>query len=113
MPAKVLEINLETGRPTADIAVANMKNTLMACPRRGIRAAILIHGYGSSGVGGVIRMAVRTALADGSLASAVREAVPGEQWHWRKRDLLAQCPALAPYEGRIANNEGVTVVLLR
>ena len=91
----------------------NMKNTLMACARRGVRAAVLIHGYGSSGVGGAIRLAARRALADGSLRGVVREAVPGEQWHWRKRELLSQCPALAPYEGRIANNEGVTVVLLR
>lgn len=113
MPAIVLEIDLEAGRPAADTAVINMKNSLMACPRRGIRAALLIHGYGSSGVGGAIRLAVRGALADGSLSTVVRDFVPGEQWHWRKRELLAQCPALARYERRIANNEGITVVLLR
>ncbi len=113
MPSKVLEINMEAGRPATDTAVMNMKNTLMACPRRGVRAAVLIHGYGSSGVGGAIRTAARRALSDGSLSSVVRESVPGEQWHWRKREFLAHCPALASYEGRIANNEGITVVLLR
>lgn len=113
MPQKVLEINLEAGHPAVDTAVMNMKNTLMACGRRGIRAAVLIHGYGSSGVGGGIKAAVRAVLADGSLNGSVRDSVGGEQWHWRKREMLAQCPALAQVEQRIANNEGVTVVLLK
>lgn len=113
MPSKVLEINLESGMPAVETAVLNMQNTLAACRMRGVRAAVLIHGYGSSGVGGGIRAAVRRKLSDGSMAGIVREVVGGEQWHWRKRELLAHCRELAGYDGRISNNEGVTVVILK
>lgn len=110
---KVLEINLERGMPTVDEAVRRMKSELSACKRGGAKAAVVIHGYGSSGVGGGIRTAARQALAGADMAGIVRDAVPGEQWHYRKRELLTSCKALSAYEGRIANNEGVTVVLIK
>jgi hypothetical protein len=52
---KVKEVNLEYGYPTAEIAVRNMVDQLMSCKRQGMRAVILIHGYGSSGTGGKIK----------------------------------------------------------
>jgi hypothetical protein len=110
---KVMEINLERGLPAVEDAIKRMKSELSACKRGGVRAAVLIHGYGSSGVGGGIRAAARRALSGPDMAGIVRDAVPGEQWHYRKRELLSACRELAPWEGRIANNEGVTVVILK
>jgi hypothetical protein len=110
---KVIEINLERGMPTVDMALQAMKDALTACRRRGIRAAILIHGYGSSGAGGAIRPAVRRSLADGSLSAFVKDFAGGEQWHWKKKEFLSQCRELDGYEARIANNEGVTVLILK
>lgn len=99
--------------PTIDAAMQNMKNSLMACKRRGFKAAILIHGYGSTGVGGGIRSAARRCLGEADMRGIVRDFIGGEQWHWRKKELLAMYRDLAPYEGRVSNNEGVTVVLLK
>lgn len=110
---KVVEINLERGLPTVDAALQSMKDALITCKRSGVRAAILIHGYGSTGVGGGIRASVRRCLGDSSLRGLVSTFVYGEQWHFRKKELLSVCRELAGYEGRIANNEGVTVVILR
>jgi hypothetical protein len=110
---KIIEINLESGMPTVDTAIQNMKNSLTACKRRGFKAVILIHGYGSSGVGGGIKAAVKRCLADSSMQGIVRDAIGGEQWHYRKRELLTMYRDLAGYEGRIASNEGVTIVILK
>jgi hypothetical protein len=110
---KVTEVNLERGMPTVESALQAMRDALTACRRRGVRAAILIHGYGSSGTGGAIRTAVRRCLLDGSMSGIVRDYAGGEQWHWRKKELLSICRELAEYEARIANNEGVTVVIIK
>lgn len=109
---KVLELNLESGMPAAAGAVLTMKNSLAACRRRGVRAVIVIHGYGSSGVGGAIKTAVRRSLENGELGGVVRDYAAGEQWHYRKKEFLAQVRELTRHEPRIANNGGVTVVLL-
>lgn len=110
---KVAEVNLERGLPAVDAALRSMNDALVTCKRRGIRAVILIHGYGSSGVGGSIRAAVRRSLGDSFMRRLVAQVAYGEQWHYRKRELLAVCRELAEYEPRIANNEGVTVVILK
>lgn len=108
-----MEINLEMGHPSVDIALGRMRDALASARRGGARAVIFIHGYGSSGVGGGIRPAVRRALMEPALSSFVKDVCYGEQWHWRKRELTAACRDLAAWEGRVANNEGVTVVLVK
>lgn len=108
-----MEANLELGRPTTEEALRRMSDALVSARRGGASAVILIHGYGSSGLGGSIRAAVRSALAQPGFRGSVRDVAYGEQWHYRKRELLAVCRDLVNYEGRIANNEGITVVLVK
>ncbi|MDI9494180.1 MAG: Smr/MutS family protein [Bacillota bacterium] len=110
---KVKEVNLEYGYPTAEIAVRNMVDQLMSCKRQGMRAVILIHGYGSSGTGGKIKQAVSQKLRDPSMVGIVRTTCPGERWVEKKRTMLNACPGLRDYESRISGNYGVTVVLLK
>ena len=110
---KVKEINLEHGYPTADIAVRNMINQLGTCKRQGVRAVVLIHGYGSSGTGGKIKKAVSEKLREPSMSGIVRMICSGEQWPDCKRSVLNSCPRLKDYESRISGNYGVTVVLLK
>ena len=113
MEQKVVEINLEYGNPTVDSALQSMVNQLSTQMRRGCKAAILIHGYGSSGTGGSIRAAVRVKLADSSLKGIVRTFVTGESFMGRRKELYGLCGSLANFERRIAGNEGITVVILR
>lgn len=113
MKNKVVEINLESGMPTVDIALQNMKNALTTYKGQGYKAVILIHGYGSTGVGGGIKIAVTRCLGENSMRGIVRTYVGGELWVNRKKELLAICKDLVNYERRISNNEGVTVVVLR
>lgn len=113
MAAKVAELNLEYGMPSAENAVRSMKNALATYKGQGTKAVIIIHGYGSSGVGGSIKTAVAKALGESSLRGLVRASCSGEQWLNRKKEMLALCGSLADYDRRIAGNEGITVVVLR
>ncbi|NLB82295.1 MAG: hypothetical protein GX800_11965, partial [Clostridiaceae bacterium] len=68
--------------------------------------------YGSSGVGGSIKVAVKGCLGENSMRGIVRTFVGGEQWINRKKEMLGICKGLESYERRISGNEGVTVVIL-
>ncbi len=110
---KIAEVNLERGHPTVEEALRELVSRLMTCKGQGTKAVILIHGYGSSGVGGKIGSAVRRKLREESLAGIIRASCGGENWTDRKRELLSICPALSEQESRIAGNKGVTVVVLK
>jgi hypothetical protein len=111
--SKVAELNLEYGSPTVPTALQNMKNSLTTYKGKGCKAVIIIHGYGSTGVGGGIKAAVRKCLGENSMRGIVRMAVGGEEWTNRKRDALSVCKGLESHERRISGNSGVTVVILR
>jgi len=110
---KVAEINLEYGNPTVEMAVQKMKNGLTTCRGQGCKAVIVIHGYGSSGVGGGIKSGIRKVLAGGGMQGIVRAFCGGEDWVNRKRDILSVCPAIDSCRQNISGNEGLTVVVLR
>jgi len=113
MQKKVAEVNLEREMPTVEVAIQKMKNSLTTYKRQGYKAVILIHGYGSTGVGGSIKTAVVKSLGESSMIGIVRGYAGGEQWADKKKGLVGMCKALESYESKIANNYGVTVVVLR
>lgn len=113
MKNKVVEVNLEYGMPSIEAALQNMRNALTTYKHQGAKAVILIHGYGSTGTGGGIKTAVTRGLGENSMRGIIRTYAGGGQWFDRKKELLLMCRELENYERRIANNEGVTVVLLR
>lgn len=113
MAGKVTEYNLEQNYPTVELAMQMLKNALTTFKGQGYKAVIVIHGWGSTGVGGKIKTAVRKCLAESSMRGIVRAAAGGEQWAAKKKEFLAICKDLESYEYRLANNPGVTVVILR
>ena len=79
------------------------------------RVAKLIHGYGSTGMGGAIREAVRSELEMVLGAGQIRYVIPGEDW--RKTDgatayWLDTLPALRDDPDLDKGNPGVTIVIL-
>jgi hypothetical protein len=110
---KVAFLNLEQGGPTVPVAIQNMKNSLTTFKGLRYKAVIIIHGYGSSGVGGSIKVAVRKTLGENSMRGLVRIFVGGENWYSKKREFLSVCKYLEAYERNISDNSGVTVVVLR
>jgi len=110
---KVKEINLERGAPTVEVAMRNLINELSTAKRVGYKAVILVHGYGSTGVGGAIKAAAKSKLQEKSLSGIVRDFVGGEDWLNRKKDFIDICNQLRDYSAYIDGNRGLTVVLLK
>ncbi len=73
-----LTLNLESGGPTAEEALERLTQHVRAASEAGIRALIVIHGYGSSGSGGKIKWAVRDALENNYFSDRVDEYYFGE-----------------------------------
>ncbi len=111
--SKVQQINLERGLPTVEEAISRMKNGLTTAKMSGCKAAIIIHGYGSTGIGGAIKPAVSKNLSQPGLVGIVKEWVAGENWHQKKTIFLTQCPTLKEHNRHIDGNYGITVVLLK
>ena len=110
---KVKEINIERGSPPVGTALRNMVNELSTAKRAGYKAVVLIHGYGSSGSGGAIKIAVREKLKERSLSGIVRDFTGGEDWMNRKGEFMEICSQLKDYNTNIDGNRGITVILFR
>jgi hypothetical protein len=107
--------NLEAGRPTVHQALSRLDQELAAARRDRCAIVKLIHGYGSTGAGGDIRIAVQGRLADMARDGQIRICIFGEDWAksdeqtWKliqARQELKTDPDL----GR--KNSGVTIVVL-
>jgi hypothetical protein len=108
-------VNLELGMPTVHEALIRLSAELDIARRDGSRMLKLIHGYGSTGRGGEIRIAVQKRLCDLVQSGEIHACIYGE--NWSKSDdttwqLLASKPKLKhdPDLGRA--NRGITVVIL-
>lgn len=75
----------------------------------------LVHGYGSTGAGGDIRIAVQKRLVELAQGGQIRGCIFGENWSksdeqtWR---LLQSQPALKTDSDLGHSNRGITIVLL-
>ena len=96
-------------------ALSRLERELKSARQQGISLLKLIHGYGSTGAGGDIRIAVQKRLRELTDAGEIRGCIFGE--NWSKTDeatwsLIKQSPELKsdPHLGK--GNRGITVVLL-
>lgn len=115
MAQEIVTINLEEGRPTADIALKRLSSELTRAKAHGIKAAKLIHGYGSSGTGGVLRVAVRKELERMKRREMIKLYVPGESFEIFSSEtlkLLDACTSLRNDRDLGRYNNGITMVLL-
>ncbi len=111
--SKVKEINLERGFPTVDVAMNRLTNELTTAKMSGYKAAVIIHGYGSSGEGGGIKAAVKTHLTKPTFRGIVKSTVSGEEWYSKKKEFINSCPGIKSFERHIDGNQGLTVLLFR
>ena len=73
-------VNLELNRPTVPTALSLLEDALHIAREQRYAAIKLIHGYGSSGVGGDIKIAAQKTLAQRANNKLVRAFIPGEEW---------------------------------
>jgi hypothetical protein len=111
----MIEVNLKEGMPSVAEALSRLTRELALAGQRGNRTVKLIHGYGSTGTGGEIRIAVQARLMEMVSRGEIKACIFGEDW--RKSDartweLLRAHPELKsdPHLGR--KNLGITIVVL-
>jgi hypothetical protein len=107
-------VNLELHRPAVPTALSLLEDALHIARDQKYVAVKLIHGYGSSGVGGDIRIAVQKTLAQKLAAKEMRAFIPGEDWRISNQatwDLLKKFPELKQDSDLGRANRGITVVV--
>lgn len=108
-------VNLEMGRPILEIALNRMVEVIEDAKRNRINALTLIHGYGSSGKGGVIRTECRKTLDFMKMKKRISDYVCGEDLNTRSApvtSLLRRYPELASDKNMNRGNRGITLVIL-
>lgn len=115
MKDRVWIANLEDGRPARNEALLRLAHELHNARQARTSVVKIIHGYGSSGVGGVLRNVVWSELRQMKERGEIRAFCSGEDWRISNEiawNILKNCPALKKDAdlGRI--NRGITIVLL-
>jgi hypothetical protein len=108
-------LDLESGMPLVRDALAHLDRELAAAKQHHCTVLKLIHGYGSSGVGGDIRIAVQKRLRELQDEGQIRACIFGEDWSTSDSQtwaLLKTQPELKKDPDLGRSNRGITVVLL-
>lgn len=108
-------MDLKSDRPSVEDALQRLSRELEMARRQGVSLLKLIHGYGSTGVGGDIRIAVQKRVHELAAAGQIRCCIFGE--HWTKSDdatwsLLEANPELKSDAHLGRNNRGITIIML-
>ena len=108
-------INLKQGMPTVEQAFVRLDRALSQARLERRRVLTLIHGYGSSGTGGLIRQEVRAHLLYLQHRGSISEIVYGEDFSSRSkqiRQLLNRFPSLRHHHDLNRGNLGITLTVL-
>jgi hypothetical protein len=108
-------IDLEEGMPPVEEARLRMQHELHLARKQGHAAVKLIHGYGSSGVGGTLRIELQKELARLADSGSIRSFVSGEDWrisHEHTWALLKRYPEWKQDSDLGRNNKGISIVVL-
>ncbi|HKD80052.1 MAG TPA: hypothetical protein VKH81_10175 [Candidatus Angelobacter sp.] len=114
-PAPIKIINLEDGMPKVEAARLRMHHELHLARREGYAAVKLIHGYGSSGTGGALRVELQKELRCLADAGSIRAFIVGENWRISDEaawPLLQRYPEWKQDVDLGKSNKGITIVLL-
>jgi len=109
------QVNIKEGMPFAGEALARLKNGIQVARAQGVRVLSVVHGYGSSGKGGVIRDECRKYLDVLRQNGQIADCVYGENLGKRApqgKNLLKRFPQLDNYRDCQVSNPGITVVVL-
>ena len=115
MTIKIKIVNLEDGRPTARQMEHHLERELFLARQDGTQLLKLIHGYGSKGVGGVLRDACRDTLTRHKKSGKIQNFIPGEDFRISDEatwTLLKLFPELKKDPALGRGNKGITIVLI-
>lgn len=108
-------INLKEGMPLVREAISGMERGLRRARADGVVLIKFVHGYGSTGKGGEIRIAVQRELIKRLEQQEIRAVIFGEDWRISNETtwaLLKKCPELKQDSDLGKQNRGITMVEL-
>jgi hypothetical protein len=108
-------VNLEEGRPTVNVGLLRLDHALASARADRLPLLKLIHGYGSSGEGGALRVEVWKALERMRRNGAISGFLPGEDFrrsHEAGWKLAQRHKELQQDRDFGRNNRGITIVIL-
>lgn len=109
-------VNLEEGHPPLKTALDRLTREVYTARRHQIAVLKLIHGYGSSGAGGKLRIAARKALGSLIARGYIDCMIEGERlsiFDSDTRRALTLCPSLRQDSDLDRHNNGITLVILK
>ena len=112
----IRQVNLEDDMPTVAQALSRLQLERRLAKRQGVCVLKIIHGFGSTGKGGKIRVAVRKELEAQQKRGQIVCYVPGEKltiFEEDTRKLLQICPAFRKDHDIDRHNNGITVVVFK
>jgi len=108
-------VSLKEGMPLVREAMLRLDRELALARQQGYQLLKLIHGYGSTGAGGEIRIAVQNHLREMTDHGQVRSCIFGEDWtisDERTWKIIRTNPALKQDRDLNRKNLGITLVVL-
>jgi hypothetical protein len=111
--ADYTEVNIKEGMPFVSDALKFLRESIERCRKSGFGCILIIHGYGSHGIGGAINFKARQWLHAQVRSGGVKTVVHGEDFNIfnaEARELKSRYPELEVLT-RVCNH-GVTVVEL-
>src|SRR5580704_7238577 len=88
---------LKEGMPSVEQARARLHSEIQIALKNGTKVLKVVHGYGSSGVGGDLRIALQSTLRRMIDQREIRDCIYGENWRTsddRSWQLLKRMPEL-------------------
>lgn len=113
--SKLREVNLERGMPRVEQAIKQLTFEISHSRAQGCTVLKIIHGYGSSGTGGRIRVESRAYLSRLKSRREIKGFIPGEEFTIFNMDTLEafrRCGELRQDHDLERHNNGVTFILL-
>jgi hypothetical protein len=115
MSVTIKTVILKEGMPSVEQARARLSGEIQVARQSGLKVLKIVHGYGSTGVGGDLRIALQSTLRQMAERREIADCIYGENWRtsdersWR---LLKQMPELKNDSDLGKGNKGMTLVLL-
>jgi len=98
-----------------EAARLRLEHELELARRAGLKAVKLIHGYGSSGAGGVLRLELQKHLRRAVTLGSIEAAIAGEDWRISDETtwaLVQRFPEWKKDSDLGRNNRGISIVVL-
>jgi hypothetical protein len=112
---KIITYNIKSDMPTTDQAYTRLLFKIRHLKESGNQFVKIIHGYGSSGVGGELRYSVREQLKKMQHDRLIRNFLPGEDFSMlspKGQKIIKQFPRLKEDKDFRKSNKGITLVVI-